>query len=119
MKVVIIRNAPSGIKQLMAAQFPGNWEIVIASVDEIENAIGDAEAIIPEGAAIDRRVLALAPRLKFIRPAPDMTISILMPALKAASMSPMLRALMPGPYQNTYLLLSSPGIKTSSPWMGL
>ena len=67
MKVLIIRNAPSRIKQLMATQFPGNWEIVTASVDEIENAIGDAEAIIPEGAAIDRRVLALAPRLKFIQ----------------------------------------------------
>jgi len=39
MKVVIIRNAPSRIKQLMAAQFPENWEIVTASVDEIENAI--------------------------------------------------------------------------------
>ena len=39
MKVVIIRNAPSRIKQLMAAQFPENWEIVTASVDEIENAL--------------------------------------------------------------------------------
>lgn len=51
----------------MAAQFPMNWEIVTVSADELENAIGDAEAIIPEGAAIDRRLLALAPRLKFIQ----------------------------------------------------
>jgi len=51
----------------MAAQFPRNWEIVTVPADELENAIGDAEAIIPEGAAIDRRVLALAPRLKFIQ----------------------------------------------------
>ena len=51
----------------MAAQFPRNWEIVTVPADELENAIGDAEAIVPEGAAIDRRVLALAPRLKFIQ----------------------------------------------------
>ena len=67
MKVVIIRNAPSGIKKLMVAQFPKNWEIVIVPADELENTIGDAEAIIPEGAVIDRRVLALVPRLIFIQ----------------------------------------------------
>jgi phosphoglycerate dehydrogenase-like enzyme len=67
MKVAIIRNAPSRIKKLMAAQFPEDWEIVTVPADELENAIGDAVAIIPEGAAIDRRVLAQAPRLKFIQ----------------------------------------------------
>jgi phosphoglycerate dehydrogenase-like enzyme len=67
MKVVIIRNAPSRIKKLMSSQFPGNWEIVTVPADQLENVIGDAVAIIPEGAAIDRRVLALAPRLKFIQ----------------------------------------------------
>ena len=67
MKVVIIRNAPSRIKKLIAAQFPRNWEIVTVPTDELENTIGDAEAIIPEGAAIDRRLLALAPRLIFIQ----------------------------------------------------
>ena len=67
LKVVIVRNAPARIKKLMAAQFPRNWEIVTVPADELENEIGDAEAIVPEGAAIDRRVLALAPRLKFIQ----------------------------------------------------
>jgi len=51
----------------MAAQFPKDREIVTVSADEFENAIGDAEVIIPEGTAIDRRVLALAPGLKFIQ----------------------------------------------------
>ena len=67
LKVVIFRNAPSRIKKLIAAQFPKNWEIVTVSADEFENAIGDAQVIIPEGTAIDRRVLALAPGLKFIQ----------------------------------------------------
>ena len=51
----------------MTAQFPKDWEIITVSADELENAVGDAAAIIPEGAAVDRRVLALAPRLKFIQ----------------------------------------------------
>ena len=51
----------------MAAQFPKDWEIITVSADELESTVGDAEAIIPEGAAIDRRVLALAPRLKLIQ----------------------------------------------------
>jgi len=67
MKVVIIRNAPSRIKKLMSSQFPANWEIITVPADQLESAMGDAVAIIPEGAAIDRRVLALAPRLKFIQ----------------------------------------------------
>jgi D-3-phosphoglycerate dehydrogenase len=67
MKIVIVRNAPSRIKELMAAQFPGNWEIVTVPADELDHAIGDAVAIIPEGAVIDRRVLAFAPRLKLIQ----------------------------------------------------
>ena len=51
----------------MAAQFPKDWEILTVSADEFENAIADAEVIIPEGTAINRRVLALAPGLKFIQ----------------------------------------------------
>ena len=66
-KVVIIRNASIKTKKMMAAQFPENWEIITLPVDELENSIGDADAIIPEGAIIDRRTLALAPRLKLIQ----------------------------------------------------
>jgi phosphoglycerate dehydrogenase-like enzyme len=67
LKIVIIRNAPSKAKEMMAAQFPANWEIVTVPADELKNTIGDADAIIPEGTIVDRRILALAPRLKIIQ----------------------------------------------------
>ncbi len=67
MKVVIIRNAPPKTKKLMAAQFPSNWKIVTVPPDELENTIGNADAIIPEGTKIDRRTLAIAPNLKIIQ----------------------------------------------------
>ena len=67
MKVVIIRNAPSKTKKMMVAQFPSNWEIVTVPPEELENTIGDADAIIPEGTIVDRRTIALAPGLKIIQ----------------------------------------------------
>jgi D-3-phosphoglycerate dehydrogenase len=67
LKVVIIRDAPSKTKKLMAAQFPSDWDIVTVPPDELEYTIGDADAIIPEGTNVDCRTLALAPGLKIIQ----------------------------------------------------
>ena len=67
MKVVIARNASPEIKKLMTAQFPEEWNIATVGADELIHAIDDADAIIPEGAAIDDGFLKLAKKLKLIQ----------------------------------------------------
>jgi len=51
----------------MAAQFPGEWDIVTVRAADLINAIRDADAVIPEGAVIDRRLLEQAKKLKLIQ----------------------------------------------------
>jgi phosphoglycerate dehydrogenase-like enzyme len=66
-KIVIARDASPEIKKLMTAQFPGEWEIATVGADELIHAIGDADVIIPEGAAIDSGLLKQAKKLKLIQ----------------------------------------------------
>ena len=67
MKVVIARDAPQKIHKLMAAQFPGQWDIVTVAADELIHSIDDADVIIPEGAAVDEGLLRQAKNLKLIQ----------------------------------------------------
>ncbi|MFC1577718.1 NAD(P)-dependent oxidoreductase [Thermodesulfobacteriota bacterium] len=67
MKVVIARDASEKTKKLMAAQFPGEWDIVTVRAADLINVIRDADAVIPEGAVIDRRLLEQAKKLKLIQ----------------------------------------------------
>lgn len=67
MKVVIARETSSEIRKLIAAHFPQEWEIVTAGKNELINAAADADVIIPEGAAIDGRLLKRCKKLKLIQ----------------------------------------------------
>ncbi|MBE9545430.1 MAG: phosphoglycerate dehydrogenase [Proteobacteria bacterium] len=67
MKVVIARDASEKTIKLMASQFPGEWDIVTVRAEELHHEIRDADVLIPEGAVIDRRLLAQAKKLKFIQ----------------------------------------------------
>jgi D-3-phosphoglycerate dehydrogenase len=66
-KVVIARDAPQKTQGLMAAQFPGQWDIVTVGADELIHAVNDADVIIPEGTAIDKGLLKQAKNLKLIQ----------------------------------------------------
>jgi D-3-phosphoglycerate dehydrogenase len=66
-KIVIARDASQKTKNLMAAQFPGEWNITTVRADELIHAINDADVIIPEGAAIDEELLKQAKKLKLIQ----------------------------------------------------
>jgi phosphoglycerate dehydrogenase-like enzyme len=67
LKVVIVRDAPENIRLLMADQFPSDWKIVTVPAKFLIDEIGDADALIPEGARIDGALLEHARRLKFIQ----------------------------------------------------
>ena len=67
MKVVIARDASQKTKELMAAQFPGQWDIVTVGADELTDAINDADVIIPEGVAIDDELIKPAKKLKLVQ----------------------------------------------------
>jgi len=67
MKVVIVRETPKKTKDMMAAQFPKEWEIVTVEDEDLICAIGNADVIVPEGAMIDRRLLEHAKKLKLIQ----------------------------------------------------
>jgi len=67
LKVVIARNASAKTKKLMAAQFPGEWDIITVEAGDLINVIGVADVIIPESVVIDRRLLAHAEKLKLIQ----------------------------------------------------
>ncbi len=67
MKIAIFRDAPETTKRLIAAQFPGDWQIVIATADEITNGVSEVDVIIPEHTVIDERLLEQAKKLKFIQ----------------------------------------------------
>jgi D-3-phosphoglycerate dehydrogenase len=51
----------------MTAQFPGNWDIVTVPQYVLIHEIKDADVIIPEGAAINNRLLKQAKKLKLIQ----------------------------------------------------
>jgi phosphoglycerate dehydrogenase-like enzyme len=67
LKVVIVREAPENIRQLMADQFPADWRIATVPAQFLIDEIGDADALIPEGTRIDGAVLEHARKLKFIQ----------------------------------------------------
>lgn len=67
MKVVVVRDTPQDTQQLIAEQFPADWQIVIIPAEFLIDEIGDADALIPEGARIDAAVLEHAAKLKFIQ----------------------------------------------------
>ncbi|MFC1881972.1 NAD(P)-dependent oxidoreductase [Thermodesulfobacteriota bacterium] len=67
MKVVIARDVSEKTKKLMAAQFPGKWDIVTVRAVDLINEIRDADVIIPEGAVIGARLLEQAKKLKLIQ----------------------------------------------------
>lgn len=67
MKVIIVREVSPKTENMMAAQFPEEWEIVTLGAEDLISEIRDADVIIPEGAVIDRRLLEQAKKLKLIQ----------------------------------------------------
>ncbi|MEE4266336.1 MAG: hypothetical protein V2I56_26850, partial [Desulfobacteraceae bacterium] len=67
MKVVIVRDAPENIKQLMASQFPPEWHIVVVAPEFLLSEIAEADALIPEGSPIESAHLTKAGNLKIIQ----------------------------------------------------
>ena len=67
MKVVIFRKAPAETQRRIMKQFPSDWELVILPAEEAENAIVEADAIIPENTIVDETLLARAENLKIIQ----------------------------------------------------
>jgi len=67
LKVVIVREAPENIRQLIAEQFPADWHIVTVPAESLSDEIGDADALIPEGTRIDDTLLEHAKNLKIIQ----------------------------------------------------
>ncbi|UCD77722.1 MAG: hypothetical protein JSW26_20240 [Desulfobacterales bacterium] len=67
MKVVIVRDAPENTQQLIAGQFPADWQIVVVPALSLIDEIGDADALIPEGTRIDAPLLEHAKNLKIIQ----------------------------------------------------
>jgi len=67
MKVVIVRAAPEEIKRLIVNQFPGEWEVVVVSAEQLIEAIKNAHAVIPEHTIIDAPLLDKANNLKLVQ----------------------------------------------------
>ena len=67
MKVVVVREAPEDIQQLIAEQFPADWQIVTIPAQLLTGEIGDADALIPENTLIDSELLEHAKNLKIIQ----------------------------------------------------
>jgi len=67
MKVVIIRAAPEEIKRLIVGLFPGEWEVVVVSAEQLIEAIKNADAVIPEHTIIDAPLLDKAKNLKLVQ----------------------------------------------------
>jgi len=67
MKVVIVRAAPEEIKRLIVGLFPGEWEVVVVSAEQLIEAIKNADAVIPEHTIIDAPLLDKAKNLKLVQ----------------------------------------------------
>ncbi len=67
MKVVIARDTSPMTKKLMAAQFPEQWDIVTIRPKDLNREIDNADAVIPEGAVINKGLLEKAKKLKLIQ----------------------------------------------------
>jgi hypothetical protein len=67
LKVVIVREAPESLRQLIVQQFPADWQIAVVSPQSLIDEIGDADALIPEGTRIDAALLEHAKNLKIIQ----------------------------------------------------
>jgi D-3-phosphoglycerate dehydrogenase len=67
MKVIIFRKAPESIKQLIIAQFPPQWQVMVLGIDEVTTELIDADAIIPEGVPVDAVFLDRAKNLKLVQ----------------------------------------------------
>jgi phosphoglycerate dehydrogenase-like enzyme len=67
LKVIIVREVSPKTENMMAAQFPEEWEIVILGNKNLISEIRDADVIIPEGAVIGARLLEHAKKLKLIQ----------------------------------------------------
>ena len=67
MKVVIVRAAPEEIKRLIVNQFPGEWEVVVVSAEQLIDVIKNADAVIPEHTIIDAPLLDKANNLKLVQ----------------------------------------------------
>jgi D-3-phosphoglycerate dehydrogenase len=67
LKIVIARKAPQKIRQMIAAEFPADWQIVTVPAPSLIDKIGDADALIPEGTLIDVELLEHAKNLKIIQ----------------------------------------------------
>lgn len=67
MKVVIVRAAPEEIKRLIVNQFPGEWEVVVVSAEQLMDTIKNADAVIPEHTIIDAPLINKANNLKLVQ----------------------------------------------------
>ncbi len=67
MKVVIVRAAPEEIKRLIVNQFPGEWEVVVVSAEQLMDTIKNADAVIPDHTIIDAPLINKANNLKLVQ----------------------------------------------------
>ena len=67
MKIIIVRTVSEKNRRLIANQFPDDWQIVIASEEEVKNKIKDADVLIPENSPVDSQLLDTGKNLKLIQ----------------------------------------------------
>jgi D-3-phosphoglycerate dehydrogenase len=67
MKIVIIRKASHETQQLIAGQFPADWNLVFVAAKELPKEIEDADVLIPENESIPVPILKNAKTLKLVQ----------------------------------------------------
>ena len=67
MKIIIVRSVSEKNRRLITSQFPGDWQIVIVSEEELKNTIKDADVLIPENSPVEPELLDTAKNLKLIQ----------------------------------------------------
>ena len=67
MKIIIVRTVSEKNRRLISSQFPGDWQIVIVSEEELKNKIKDADVLIPENSPVEPELLDTAKNLKLIQ----------------------------------------------------
>jgi D-3-phosphoglycerate dehydrogenase len=69
LKIIIVRSVSEKNRRLITSQFPGDWQIVIISEEELKkkNEIKYADVLIPENSPIEPELLDTAKNLKLIQ----------------------------------------------------
>jgi phosphoglycerate dehydrogenase-like enzyme len=67
LKVVVVREATEKLQQLIAGQFPADWQIITVPAEFLIDEIVDADVLIPEGTRIEAGLLEHANNLRLIQ----------------------------------------------------